>query len=161
MFLSSLGEFCSTVRSVSIRVLRGCSSCVFKLSRVLSASAGTSLREPGHGMDGSTIANSRPEVGRWLRKGFKSCGKSAAMTAAGAKNEHGGHNVPGALHGFEANVAGDSGVENRQDSLLSYGSRVQMFVPFVTMLLSILVFGTLMALVWTNMKEQACCCEWW
>ena len=75
------------------------------------------------------------------------------MTAAGAENEHGGHNVPGALHGFGANVASDSGVENRQGSLLSYGSQVQMSVSFVMMLLSVLVFGTLMALVWTNTKK--------
>ena len=80
-----------------LRVLRGCSSCVSKLSRVLFAFAGTSLREPGHDMDGSTTANTRPEVVKWLCKGFRSCGRSAAMTAAGTKNEHGGHNVPGAL----------------------------------------------------------------
>ena len=77
-------------------VLRGCSSCVSKLSRVLFAFTGTLLREPGHKMDGSTIANSRPKFGRCLRKGFRSCGKSVAMTPAGAKNEHGRHNVPGA-----------------------------------------------------------------
>ena len=146
MFLSSSGEFCSTIRSVS-SWLRGCSSCVSKLSRVLFAFTGTSLREPGHDMAGLTIANSRSEVDRWLRKGFRSCGKSAAMTPAGTEYEHGGNNVTGALHRFGANVASGSGVKNRQDSLLSYGSRVQMFVPFVTMLLSILVFGILTALV--------------
>ena len=81
-----------------LRVSRGCSSCVSKLSRVLFASTRTSLRELGHDMDGSTIANSPPKVGKWLRKGFRSCGKSAVMIGDGAKNEHGGHNVLGALH---------------------------------------------------------------
>ena len=79
------------------RVSRGCRSCVSKMSRVLFAFTGTSLREPGHDMDGLTNVKSRSEVDRWLRKGFRSCSKSAAMTPAGTKNEHGGHNVPGAL----------------------------------------------------------------
>ena len=35
-------------------------------------------------MDGSTTKKSRPEVGKLLRKGFRSCGKSAAMTPAEA-----------------------------------------------------------------------------
>ena len=96
-----------------LRVLRGCSSCVSKLSRVFFDFTGTSLHEIGHDMDGLTIENSGSEVGRCLRKGFRSCGKSVAMTPAGAKKEHGEHNVPGALHGFEANAASDSGVENR------------------------------------------------
>ena len=95
MFLSSPGGFCSTIRSVFC-VLRGCSSCVSKLFWVLFAFTGISLREPGHDMDGLTNVNSHSEVDRWLRKGFRSCGKSAAMTPAGTKNEHGGHNVPGA-----------------------------------------------------------------
>ena len=94
-------------------VLRGCNSCVSKLSRALFAFIGTALHEPGHDMDGLAIVNSRSEVNRWLRKGFRSCGKSAAITLAGTKNEHGGPNVPGALYGFEADVASDSGVENR------------------------------------------------
>ena len=68
-----------------------------KLLRVLFASNGISLREPGHGMDGLTIVNSHPEVRKWIRKGPRSCGKSAATTMAGVKDEHGGHNVPGAL----------------------------------------------------------------
>ena len=79
------------------RVSRGRSSCVSKLSRVLFASTGISLRELVHGMDDLTIVNSLPEVGKWLRKGPRSCGKSAAMTTAGVKDEHGAHKVPGAL----------------------------------------------------------------
>ena len=70
---------------------------MFKLSRVSSASTGVSLREPEHGMDGLTIVNGRPEVCKWLRKGLRSCGKSAATTTAGVKDEHGGQNVPGTL----------------------------------------------------------------
>ena len=84
-----------------LHVLSGCSSCVSKLSRVIFTFTGTSLREPGHDMDGLTIENSRSEVDRWLHKGFRSCGKSAAMTPAGAKNGHGGHNVPEALQGYK------------------------------------------------------------
>ena len=80
-----------------LRALRGCSLCVSKLSRVLFTFTGTSLRELGHNMDRFTIAKNRSEVDRWLRKGFWSCGKSVAMTPAGAKNEHGRHNVPRAL----------------------------------------------------------------
>ena len=48
-------------------------------------------------MDGSTTANSPPDVGKWLRQGFRSCSKSVAMTPVGAKLEHGGLNVLGAL----------------------------------------------------------------
>ena len=48
-------------------------------------------------MDGSTTANNRLEVGKWLCKGFRLCGKFAAMTPARAKCEHSGHNELGAL----------------------------------------------------------------
>ena len=80
-----------------VDVLRRNSSRVSKLSPVLFAPIGTSLHEPEHDMDGSTTANSRHEVGKWLQKGFRSCGKSAAMTPVEVKREHGGHNVPRAL----------------------------------------------------------------
>ena len=72
-----------------VRVLSGGSSCVSKLSRVLFASTGTSLREPEQDMDGLTTAKSRLDVGKWLRKGFRSCGKAAAMVPARAKCERG------------------------------------------------------------------------
>ena len=80
-----------------VRVSKGCSSCVSKLFRVLFGSTGTSLSEPKHDMDGLTTANNHSEVGKWPCKGVRSCGKSAAMTPAGANFEHGGHNVLGAL----------------------------------------------------------------
>ena len=47
-----------------VRMSRRSSSCASKLSRVLFASSGISLREPEHEMDGSTAPNSRPEVGK-------------------------------------------------------------------------------------------------
>ena len=58
------------------RVLRGCSSCVSKLSRVLFAFTGTSLREPGHDMDGLTII----KVAQKSIDGFaKALGRAASL----------------------------------------------------------------------------------
>ena len=37
-------------------------------------------------------------TGLIICKGFRSCGKSVAMTLVKAKCVQGGHNVPGALH---------------------------------------------------------------
>ena len=90
----------SLVTSVSLYVLFLCaskrgSSCVFRQSRVLFDSIGISLSESEHNMDGSTTASGGPEVDKWLCKGFRLCGKSAVMTPAEAKCQHGGHNVPG------------------------------------------------------------------
>ena len=68
----------SLVNSVSLyvtfsRVSRRVSSCLSKLSQVLFASIGTSLHEPEHSMDEPMTVNSRSGVGKWLRKGFRSC----------------------------------------------------------------------------------------
>ena len=54
------------------------------------------LRDSEHDMDQPTTENSGTEISKWLCKGFRSCGKSFAMTPVEAKCEHGGHSVPGA-----------------------------------------------------------------
>ena len=71
-------------------------------------------------MDGSTIANSRPKVGEWLRKGFRSCDKSAAMTAGGAKSEHGGYNVPGALQSEDGRSGTEIGGVDRKVCVVEF-----------------------------------------
>ena len=90
------GKFCLLCVPF-LRVWRGGSSCLYKLSEAAFSSIGTSLCEPEHNMIESMIEKGRPDVGKWLCKGFKSCSRSAAMTPAEAKCEHGGQSVAGAL----------------------------------------------------------------
>ena len=88
-----------------LRVSRRGSLCLSKLSRVLFASIKILLRELEHDMDEPTTRNSRPEVGEWLHKGFRSRGKPAARAPVEAKCEHGGHNVSVALQNELSNCS--------------------------------------------------------